>query len=451
MAEERPIAAAVSCLHDELMRWPATVVARKALIARLNGVRLACMEDAAFLALLGALQLEDDDIEQALIWLERSLLLDSDNLSAQADFVIAMFRRGEPGPAMALALAWADRDDVPVPLRGRLSQVLARRAGLLARSVTAVAVGWSHQADVALLYGHENNLDRSPQLSELTLTVPDGSIVLPVVSAPRQGRAWLATAAYQFAWSSGQRLALRGGLSASARRSSRQGSTDWEQQQAALGGTFQAAGLRWSLDHQAIWVGGPLGDPFHQARTVLMAEWATGTCRLRASYDDEQRRQSRRRDLDAQYQGGVAGLQCALYDSRIGLGMSLRGGRDSPRTPDRPGGDQQVSALGLRGVVLLAASWRLELNLRQTLSRDSAGYSALLENNAVRWLRLSQATAELTIPLNRYTAFVETGGNGQTGSTLELLIQIQAARQRSNLPLFVYRADSAYTGLRWTW
>jgi hypothetical protein len=83
---------------------------------------------------------------------------------------------------------------------------------------------------------------------------------------------------------------------------------------------------------------------------------------------------------------------------------------------------------------------QLELSLRVNRVKDETGFSPLLEQNAVRWLRLQQYSVELQQPLDDF------GWEG-----LAATLQWQRVRQESNLKLFTYSADSLYAGLRWAW
>ena len=83
--------------------WPLTAASRRTLLHRFEAVRTACIAHAPFLAMLGALWLEEGEPDQALLWLERSLMLEPEQLGAQADHALALAALGEPAARISLA------------------------------------------------------------------------------------------------------------------------------------------------------------------------------------------------------------------------------------------------------------------------------------------------------------------------------------------------------------
>lgn len=422
--------------------WPVTVRQRRDLIARMAGLRQGCLDDAFFLAVYGALLLEEGDVEQAILWLERSLLLEPDNLGAQADFAIALSLAGDPGPVRSLAAAWRLRGDLPAALQARLAAAAdpssryalpAVRLGVTAAARARSAI----QGELAVLGGYESNLERSPRLSELTITVPGGPIVLPVEGRPRSGLAMLGSLSVQWAYAPSPPWVVRLGASASTRVSHAHPLTDWRHRELA-GSVLHGRG-RWhaQLDGSAGWVSGPLGEPFRQSRVALAAGVAAGGCRLRAGGETERRVHEDSDSLDARYRGSLLGVQCAVGPSDWIVAMTLRHGDDIPDDPGRPGGRQRIDGAGVQLRGTLGAGVRVEAGLRHTRMRDRSGYSELLEDGAIRRMQQRQLTLQAAAPLPI--------------DGLDLLLQWQAAVQRSNLALFGYRAQMGYAGLRYLW
>ncbi len=407
----------------------------------MEAARPDCLDDAPFLAALGALLLEDGDIDQAVLWLERSLLLDADNLGAQADFAIALAARGETAPLHALSSAWAGRDDVPQALRSRLIATLAPadRYALQARRSGDLDARpqWKLQGEVSALLGHETNLNRSARLNELTLTIPGGSIVLPVDTVSRDGAALTSGLSYRVGYFSGRRWSWSTGISAASRNADRHETTNWQQYQWAASVVRHQDDWRAQLELSTVWVRGPLGEPLRQTRGAIGGEFALGTCQVWLGAETELRIQSDSTELDAVYRGGSLGTQCQLKTLDTRLGLSLRSGNDNPSDPTRPGGRQHVQGLVLRWGATPTPRLNLQAAARLTHSTDSDGYSPLLDDGAIRTMRLIQLTLEAAVPM-------PTQG-------MDLVLQLQSARQRSNLPLFSYRAHSAYSGLRYRW
>lgn len=406
-------------------------------------LRTLCIDHAAFLATLGALLLELGDAEAALVWLERSLMLNPDGLGARVDHALALSALGEPGALQELAVELRSRTDLPDALRTRLfpTETTSAFALPLVRLGHELKPQWGVQGEISLLAGHEGNLDRSPRLTELTLTLPDEIVVLPVESQRRAGAAAIAAAALELAYAPQPATVMRTGVVLAARAAPRQGATDWRQWQWIVSASHGNQDLRGSIDIGLAGVGGPLGEPYTLRRIGLNLDAHLQSCRLQLAAETEQRRQRQIGTLDAQINAATGRLQCPLPSSRHWhWQMDLRVLRDHPRSNDRPGGLQRGHSAGVR---LSGPVWPevvLEVGLHASRARDALGYSPLLENNAPRQFDLTQFTLELTTPIHL-----------AQGQRLEAVLRWQDARQDSNLPLFRYRASSAYTGLRWLW
>jgi hypothetical protein len=436
--------------------WPATVSARQALLAQMQGAREACIGHAPFLALLGALWLEAGDANQALLWLERALLLQPDLPGALADHALALAALGDRTALTELLERWRQRSDVPAALRQRLEA--AGQPGLQ-RPVPRGSDGsspsaWNWVRGVSLLHGHESNLDHSPRLTEITLSSPDGPIELPlaVPFEPRAGRAWASEASLQGQRRTSESSLWQVGAQLSARHAPAEPGTDQRQAQLALAHWQRDGSERRLLQVSWVGVSGPLADPY-QAITVSAAwlrEW--NGCTTRWGGDAEWRLQRVNAVADAQTASAQAGLLCRLghggatADGQArpeswALGGSVRFSVDSPRDPNRPGGSQNQFTLSLRAQGPAVFGTRLEIGLRQTWLRDREGYSPLLDSNARRTQEQQQVSLEISRRLP------STWLGGLTGA--ELVFQFQGLQQRSNLPLFRHRGASSFAGLRW--
>lgn len=440
-----------ACAVQSARAWPVGPIDRRARIAELQRLRASCIDDAAFLAVLGALLLEDGDAANALVWLERAVMLDPGNLGARVDHAFALAALGEPAALAETAEQLRHRTDMPAALRARLYPGEHPRAYALppARLGFALRRAWGVQGEASLLSGHEGNLDRSPRLSELTLTLPDGPLTLPVESRPRAGSATIAAAAVEFAYAPRPATVLRSGLILGARAAASHAATDWRQWQWAASASHTANGLRGYVDLALAGVGGPLGEPYALRRIALGAEARLGPCRARLAIETETRTQSRSASLDSRTDAWTGLLQCPLAftaSSTAGSAadwywlLDLRAARDHPASDERPGGLQRSEAAGLRLAGPLGGGLLLEIGWRSGRSRDALGYSPLLENGARRRLALDQLSLELSAPLVR-----------TSDQRLDAVFKWQGARQASNLPLFRYRANSSYGGLRWQW
>jgi hypothetical protein len=334
-----------------------------------------------------------------------------------------------------LVRAWRGRSDVPALLWARLLAT--------ARAVDAPAKRWAQYREVGLLLGYDSNLDHSPRLSELTITAPDGPIDLSLSSPlrPRPGSAGNFDATWQLAFSPTGDTVVQAGVQAAARASAAQPQTDWHSLQLAAGVSQRWGGWQAKLQAGVNAVGGPLNEPYRLTRWTASLDSNGLGCSHRLAIDHETRRQSQTALHDAASLGGVWNSLCPWPGSRRWTaGLALRAGVDRPDNPDRPGGTQRQFSLALRAFGPVGERWRVDGSWRITRSIDDDGYSALLDNNARRWMRPMQLTIELNRPIE-----------GGTLAGAEVLFQFQAVRQRSNLPVFEFSSTGLQGGLRWRW
>ena len=423
--------------------WPTSGIVRRAHIIRLELARPQCIDHPAFLAVLGALLLEDGDAEQALIWLERSLLLDPGDLGTQADHALALAQLGQPAALTELARAWQGRSDLPPALRDKLFPPDTRISMALppAKLGGTVAPVWSLYREVSLMGGYEDNLDHSPRLTELTLTTSEGPVVLPVISQPRSGTALQSSGSFQLAWTPSAATAVRSGLSVNARTAPNDGPTDWQHVQWAVNASRSWAWWRAQAELASTWVGGRLTEPYRLLRFGVSAEARVWACRTRLTADVEQRVQSDTRTLDGQSSSLTFNQLCPVT-SLPGWTwtVALRRGIDRPDSPERPGGLQKSWSAGLRLAGPIGPDTRLDASLRSSAIRDAEGYSGLQQSGAIRNQRQFQWAVEASHRLDP-----------ATWPGAEIVVQWNQVRQGSNLELFQYNARSLYGGVRWAW
>lgn len=431
-AEESP----ESCDELALRAVPRDKAARAALLRELAGARERCLAHPAFLATLGGALLDDGDIEHALLWLERALLLDPNLLGARADLALALAAGGDRHALDELVREWGSRTDVPPALVERLAQAVV--AG-------SPASRWAVSREMTVLAGYESNLNQSPRLAELTITPPGGGpIDLPLLQAlkPRPGGALLADGAVQAGYRQGDSAWWLAGVSAVGRVAPGNAETGWHLVQAAA--SYVLTGQPWRLRFAAaeLWYGGSLADPYRLDRFAVTFELDARGCLNRAQVEAERRRYAQVSVGDGRLRGLQVSVQCALDASSRWLGsVSGRYGTDEPTDGRRAGGEQIRWSLGLRLQGRIAAQRTLDLGLRYGEIRDAEGYSPLLQNNAPRRQRQLQTAAELTQAL----------GHANSGRPVLAVLQVQGLRQRSNIRLFSYDSLSVYSGLRWQW
>ncbi len=427
--------------------WPRTPAARRVLLHRFEILRPQCMTHAPFLAVLGALWLEEGEPAQALVWLERSLMLQPEQLGAQADHALALAALGETAAREALAQEWAKRPDVPPALLQRLSQrtAVAIAGGRsesgrpLARANTVD--GWVFYSEASALAGYESNLSYSPRLDELTLTpLNEPPVTLPVTSRPRRGAALVAEQSGQLAYSPRQGMIVQTGLQGSIRHSPSESSTDWNHIQIVGAASQQWDLWRGGLQVSATRVGGSLSEAYRLVRFGASVDREAIGCSLRLTLEGESRKHEETTSLNGRTVGALWSQQCPLPGNNWVWGFALRRSVDSPMDPQRPGGAQRQTSLGLRAAGALNGSYRIELGWRSALVTDSKPYIDILERGAIRRLNQHQLSIELARSLQLWWM---QGAEG--------LLQITVARQQSNLPIFPYTGISIYSGLRWRW
>lgn len=430
-----------SCAHLSETTWPATRGERGQLINRLNAARDRCKNHASFLALLGGLWLEEGDAEQALLWLERALLLEPGHLGAQVDHALALAAQGDLSARNELLKAWEGRPDVPPLVMARLRATAGQGAGGAARGNGSPG-RWVHAREATWVLGHESNLNHSPRLSELTLTFPDETVVLPLPQQPRSGQAQLLDLSWQSGYAIRPGLLIQGGFQAVGRHADRHPDTDWHSAQAGLALVARLNGWRATAQWTGTWFGGELSQPYRAQRSTLILESVNGRCQHRLSLDFERRTQAGGDFLNTGEAVGLgwSGL-CPVGLGDWNVGLAVRGADDRPLDDQRVGGRQRQASVGLRAFGSLSRDLRIDLNLRHARAHDDDGYSELLENNARRKLAPTSLSIELTRSLESPL--------GQGG--LELVAQLQAVRQTSNIPLFRYSAFSVLLGPRLRW
>jgi tetratricopeptide (TPR) repeat protein len=425
--------------------WPGTLVERRLNLRRMDGSREQCIGSAPFLAAYGALLLEEGDPEQARIWLERALMLDPDRPGAQADHALALAALGEPTALQELVAIWRNRDDIPDALRLRLAQAVEPvrlsqlpRARLGGLSQKAQAVG---RGEASLLIGYETNLAVSPRLTELTLTPPEGSVVLPVISTPRKGASIKADLAWQTAWKPSSRDALRAGLSLSTRRAPSQSSTDWYQLQGAASFSRQWSGWTATTQADLAWFGGDLTEAYGLLRTRLLLEHSGDSCSNALQLEADVRRQSETHSADSLTSLIAWRMECRPFDNTAWqAGLTVRAATDRPNGDPRPGGVQDSWGLIFRLGYKPSAVTAIELAVGASNLKDREGYSPLLGSNTIR----TQTPQFLSIEVSRSLEFDWMPG-------AEAVVQLTRFRQGSNLPLFQHAGTAGYAGLRWPW
>lgn len=428
---------------------PRSQGARRSAIAALQPLGDACAARADYHAWLGVLLLLDAQPQAAALMLEKALMLDPQLAGARLDYAQALAQLGELAAARQLVDEVARRPDLPAGLAALLHPVIPQWR----------AAGWLTHWSLALLAGAETNLNSSPGIRFLTLSLPAGplSLELDNLPLPRGGgavRGELSLAARHPL--AGGLLQL--GLDAQQRTSPAQPVSN--QQLDLLHASWLHAvgpglvGLR--IDHTHIGIGGhsayrsqgwsshyrlPLGaaTPAAPAASLPATPWSRlfqpARCAATLGMNGEARRYLGNSSQDGYARAALLGLDCQT--PQWATLLRLQQGRDQPRQPARLGGDQQ------RRDASLLLSWqgtphspRLGLLMSHSRTRDERIYSPLLGNQP-RLIQRRSARLSWEQPLM------------QPAFPLSLILQLESSRQTSNIPLFGLANDSLYLGLKW--
>lgn len=362
----------------------------------------ACLDQPEWLAAYGAVELQHGQPAQALVVLERAVMLQPQLLGARVDMAIALAQMGEVAAAQSLLLTLAQRADLPAALRQRL------------QPWTTWAMGAPHiQASIGVAWA--SNRNAAPAADAIALTLPQQTVVVPLTLRPSPGWLWQAGVQTQLGPQQQMRADIR-----------RAPDGRWSQERFLWRYTPPSSPdateplQAWVLEHQR-WLGQGL---YTQASIHSLQprawQWQVG---VRHWHTDSQ--------LDT-LRTGVAWQSSVRNENTIAAGEVLL---DLP-LHSRPGGGR----LGLGGQ--WAHRWngggpgQHHLGVQIAGWWDTQGYSPLLE--AGRRRRTSEVTLQYrwTLPLaERWT----------------LHVQAVHEQQLSNLSLFRSRNTTVVLQLRTTW
>lgn len=406
-----------------LSRPPQSVGEWMQVRAQMQPRRTLCDDDAAFLALLGAAQLNTGALDEALQSLEHALMLDPMQGGARVDYAEALYLDGQPFAALALNHDLLKADNIPSALAIRLEERQKHWKEALSQ--------WHHQ--LALSFGRDTNLNSAPHddVIRLTLSNVDLALTLSGDDRPKAGNV------VQMAWSSlyekqlpeGQqyfRLNLNSRNTPDSDYNAHQGSV-------TIGRRFDARRSQWdlSLTGQALQYGGEL------LYTSLEGEvqWQHGVhlmgCQPGVDFSYEYQRFPGSRSLDGQEAQLGPSLNCrwGYVSSQLSAGGLINNGIHR----DRVGGDR-IGWQAQWQVGFPLASGRMSASVGWTQLRDREGYSALLNDGAARHIRQYNYGLQYVYPISNAQA-ITLGG--------------QRRIQHSNLQLFEHQNTQYEVGILW--
>jgi hypothetical protein len=407
-----------------------------ALATRLEALEPICRDDAGYLAYRGAVLIQLGQPQAAAILLERALLIFPDHAGAQADYTRALAAIGDTQGARALLDNLLVRTDVPESVRTQLQDW----QNFLGRDQYRQA--WQAGGSITLRAGGETNLNSSPTRNNLDLTLPDGTISLPLSASNRArgGAASMVEATLQ----AGRNLPGDGRLQMladiRARQAPNAADTDYQQYEllgvltlpftAARSGAMESVN-QISLGASRLDYGG--ARLYEAERLGLAHILQAGVCLTGGGIDAETRRYPAASNLDGRFLGVGGSLRCPLGGGRASLIGRL--GRDHAEHHNRPGGGQQ--RLDLRFAYLHPlGGGRLDIELNLGRQIDGAPYSQLLAYGERRKLtRLGLRTEWST----------------QISQGLEAVLAFETSHQNSNITLFEIGGSALWLGARWGW
>lgn len=398
---------------------------------RLYPLFTACLSSADFLAYYGAIQLRTGQVNDALDTLERALLLNPNHGAAQMDYAQALFYNGDPFAAQSLNQHLLSNQNLPPVIRQQIQANQAKLKGLLNT--------FSHQFNVSS--GYDTNLNTSPNISQLTLTL-DGEEWLLALADGMESRSGGvvrlgATSRYtQRGANTNQsvQLGINSRLSKNSDDQQHQLTARYQHQYALLNGG--------DLKHDVALIGLQHGHKPIFATVEVRQEWQAaskantlaGACQFNPQHTLGYQDFLSRDYLNALEYRLMPALHCGFAalnnaDLRLSAGVLFNYALDEVRAGGNRLG-QEVTAHWQQPLPI----GRLSLQARYSRWQDAQGYSGTLQNNARRDVKRYQATVAYLVPLTH---------------NLLLSTQVAVQQQTSNLELFEYKSRQIELGINW--
>lgn len=374
---------------------------------------------------------------EALIELERQVMVEPRNAGAWLDFGLSHYALGHFQEAQAIFDA-IEREFSPSP--AILAVIASYRKPIPPKPVQPNARRWN--ADIALWAGHESNANAGLRLNSLTLTFPDTTVTTELAIDPR----------YQARPSSTRQVEMHaeGETPLGASGINLLGLGEWRDRRTPAApdfGTRQLQvflGLRSALRPSdsavpgatlwALWIGrqqATLGGQKLLDNTRLLAtlERPLADCQARGGGEMERRRYPIQPALDSRYRGVLGSLGCPVGGSQ--LFFTLRYGSDRPEA-FRAGGVQTRSEFAATLQRPLFEAGRLEFTLNRSRQSDRETYSVLL--------------GDIPRHIDRYGLSIEYAHG--LGAGWEWSLRGESWSQTSNIELFRIRSSSLVAGVR---
>lgn len=396
---------------------------------QLSSLMPRCLQSSEYFALLGAAQMNNQNLSAALTSLERALLIAPENGAAQVDYAQALYLQGQLFSAIEMNQQLMGRSDLPPGLGVILKE---RNQEWLSQTRQ-----WEVRGDI--LQGYDDNLNGAPGANEITLTLPDDSIIFPLDpdSKPIHGpytnlRAGMRYRQLTPEYQHNVMLEARG-------RVSEDEASDYLQIDGRYGLARPSESHSWQVNTglSSLMFG---GRPLYTTASIggsYLPDYRWNDCRPYIDGASQFQRFHDQTYLNAlESQVGV-GLNCVLGKTgarhQFVTEMSYIDNRASQS--GRPGGDRMGWQLNLEWRRRLADQGVLSARFNHTRIKDQRGYNPLLERGARRDLERSYGLIQYQRPFMPNTRF---------------LVNLFYQYQGSNLNLFQSRDSSVEFGISHT-
>jgi hypothetical protein len=393
-----------------------------------------CLLRADFFAYQGQLFLMQERFGDALVALERSLLLDPTQLGVQLDYALALAKTGDLVSARVLAQQLLEGKTPPLAVRQMLEAALRDEHSSSVKPKTR----WEWRGSVQSLIGKETNLNSATTAEAINLILPNGQIALPLdtLSRPRSGTASIGTGHIiaQTQVDTGQ-LIFQG---------------DWRERFAFGNSEFsysqQDASVLWRKYATDAWAGRLAISSYSMGGSLLFEaqsvtawkEFTNKDCNLVTGLEAEQRSYPQDNTQNGIYVSALASTLCIKGQSNYRL--AIQAGNDRASQSRRAGGNQRR--------LDFKASWERQWSWGRTIAevvssqlKDSSPYSDILGGD-VRNIQRQNFRVSYIKRLKSEESSNKWGGWYSVSS-------VEVLRQESNIVLFDVRGESLYSGLRY--
>ncbi|MDA9612014.1 hypothetical protein N9S63_01870 [OM182 bacterium] len=384
----------------------------------------SCLRSSEYFAFLGAAQLNSGENLKAIESLERSLLLNPEELAARVDYAQALYSVGQLFPALEISEGLLGEDEFP--------------PGVLLELENRTKLWRSETRQNSFFFdiggGYDNNLNGAPNVNEIYLTLSGEEVSLSLdnafestnggYSSLRLGNQMRVLAPdHQHGWSN----EIRG-------RSSKDHRSDLLRLDSRYSFIKASRSRNWRVDGgltHLLFGGDSL---FSAAQLSGRYQFSSvGACNPAVEVAG-QRQYFRQQSVLDGIEGKLAGrIQCDLNDGRgrySSISVDVGALRNYSLRSARPGGNRegwQASIQWQAGRFLAQAS--------QTHLDDRLGYSPILAGGAKRWINRSQVVLQYRQPLR------------MSGLAASWFVSVFHQDQESNINLFTARDTSLEVGL----